>query len=587
MGGSRTRRSQRTLRRSNQAPKQCDVAEVCFAIESLYVDKLKPYGRILRKRVAEQAVDVAPENYGPDNLPDVDIDHLRKTCEVCHALTVQKEPGGDWSAQIKGRSSTFVDVYSHQDTYSKEFWNNFANYFEMLEDNASLPGGRYACAQALTARQLAFLSPYSLGEVCHIVQLAISQKKILGHINGSLVPYKSSQSMRKAQLAELFKPCGSAQNGSELKLATWEDAPSLLRTILESAAREDKSPLPLSNVKRRFRSHCQRELSETALGFSKLSDLLMDRHFRDVCSVKLEGHGYSVFLEGSRLLQKASIGSEKVGEVLGDHGFRIDSEPRRVQVPESRLPGYTMPCPIQRTFVHVPLPPPTPLAGAKRRASSMPKDMGSDRNVEDPICDISSFMTEPEPVQRVALVERSSYGMCASSPKEPDLAVGGSLKARRPGFCDEILTICTDSVPAIPQWSPCQSVSENTISLPAIPQWSPSQYVSENIRNTFIHRASPPPTPASGVICRSKSLPKEIGSQRSPIETACHTLSYKQQQVEDQVDETSEWEPRFVPLNQTPIMTPVYWRVANPIGPLSGGPLQLSLADHIPFQYTN
>merc|ERR1712137_1058726 len=289
---------------------------------------------------------------------------------------------------------------------------------------------------------------------------------------------------------------------------------------------------------------------------------------RDVCSVKLEGHGYSVFLEGSRPLGKASTGSEKVGEVPGDHGHRSGSEPRRVQVPESRLSGYTMPCPIQRTFVHVPLPPPTPLAGAKRRASSMPKDMGSDVSLEDPICDISSFMTQPEPVQRVASVERSSCGMCASSPKEPDLALGGSLKARRPGFCDEILTVCTDS-------------------RPPIPQWSPSRYVSENIRNTFIHRASPPPTPASGSINRSKSLPKEIGSQRIPIETACHTLSYKQERVEDRVDETSEWEPRFVSLSQTPTLTPVYWRVENPIRPLFGGLLQLHLADHISFQYNN
>ncbi|CAE8642229.1 unnamed protein product, partial [Polarella glacialis] len=36
------------------------------------------------------------------------------------------------------------------------------------------------------------------------------------------------------------------------------------------------------------------ELSETMLGHSKLSELLQDERFADVCSVKLEGHGYIV-----------------------------------------------------------------------------------------------------------------------------------------------------------------------------------------------------------------------------------------------------------------------------------------------------
>ncbi|CAK0856783.1 unnamed protein product, partial [Prorocentrum cordatum] len=54
--------------------------------------------------------------------------------------------------------------------------------------------------------------------------------------------------------------------------------------------------MPLSNVKRLFRSRFNMELSETALGHSKLSELLNDTRLqdRDICFVRLQGHGYVV-----------------------------------------------------------------------------------------------------------------------------------------------------------------------------------------------------------------------------------------------------------------------------------------------------
>ncbi|CAE7223439.1 rsmB [Symbiodinium natans] len=52
--------------------------------------------------------------------------------------------------------------------------------------------------------------------------------------------------------------------------------------------------IPLSNVKRLFRSRFHIELSETALGHSKLSELLQDPRLQDICSVRLQGHGYVV-----------------------------------------------------------------------------------------------------------------------------------------------------------------------------------------------------------------------------------------------------------------------------------------------------
>ncbi|CAE7306275.1 rsmB [Symbiodinium pilosum] len=283
-----------------------DAAEVLQCIETLYVDKLKPFGRILRKRVAERHVQIhlQQQPYMPGttiDLPDVDIKHLKQICEESDMLDIAPEEGGDWSATFRGRSQVFVDIYSPTDEHALETWQAAREYFDSLpESEALLPGGRYSCAQALVQRNLPFLGGFSLGEVCHLVQLAISKHKILGYCNGAVVPYSRSQSRVKEECAESQQPCLHAPKEDQalsLALASLEKARSHLREILISAevpGANGPSMIPLSNVKRLFRSRYQIELSETALGHSKLSDLLQDPRFSDICEVQLQGQGYIV-----------------------------------------------------------------------------------------------------------------------------------------------------------------------------------------------------------------------------------------------------------------------------------------------------
>jgi hypothetical protein len=118
-------------------------------------------------------------------------------------------------------------------------WSAAAAYFQLLSgDEMYLPGGRYTCAQVLQSRGLDFLEGRSLGQVCHIVQLAISQKKLLGYLSGSVVPYAFSQSKLKEEAAQLNAPCtaslmpsilpvaisGKSARESSLIVATWETA---------------------------------------------------------------------------------------------------------------------------------------------------------------------------------------------------------------------------------------------------------------------------------------------------------------------------------------------------------------------------
>jgi len=287
-------------RRSDQAVEAPLTAKaVVMAVGSLYRDELKPFGRILRKRVAE----LLYHHFGEDTAeegkssPNVDMKQLRAICGSCKQLQVELEEGGDWSARLVDSAPNFVDIYDPVDIYPQKLWDDISLYFESLAGTSLqfLPGGRYSCTQALVARQLPCQANVSLGRICHIVQLAISQKKILGYLDGAVVPYACSQSMMKEQKAGCQMPFNKA-NGTtpELPFATMEQARGCLKAILETKQGEGWAQIPLSNIKRLFRSRFQLELSETILGHSKLSELLQDECFSRVCTVKLAGRGHVV-----------------------------------------------------------------------------------------------------------------------------------------------------------------------------------------------------------------------------------------------------------------------------------------------------
>jgi len=75
-----------------------------------------------------------------------------------------------------------------------------------------------------------------------------------------------------------------------LTVADWPQALRIIKEILDAS----DLPVPLSNIKRLFRSKYNVELSETALGAPKLSKLLQDERMQEVCSVELQKSGYVV-----------------------------------------------------------------------------------------------------------------------------------------------------------------------------------------------------------------------------------------------------------------------------------------------------
>lgn len=598
---------------------------IISSIESLYADELKPVGRILRKRVAERM-----KSDGESVV--VDVAQVRSACDLLHRrgkVRVQPEDGGDWSALLVDRFPTFIDVYSSVDTYPAAMWAQARIYFENLEGNEMyLPGGRYSCAQELISRGLHFLVGCSLGKVCHIVQLALSSQKLLGYLNGSVVPYRWSQTMMKDHCAVCQQPC-TTMDGS-LPHASWAVARTCLLEILNTATEDGPGAVPLSNIKRIFRARFKLELSETRLGRCRLSELLQDPRFEDVCSVELHGQGYmvvpKVFSRPTAgtltLIDKLppyevpiELGKQASEDVYHDQprfSFFLDEscgvdatreeeeeeEEEADTYPDAdlqvvlgqRTPAaaptpFKFPClspstigeNVRSTFIHQALPPPTPMTGARRRSSSLPKDMGSDKSAWETTCHALSFLHKPVdahsdstetstggtgsdrknsfgtdsrddsvdslPIAGLSTTESSAQpALPFADPLKVWLSDGREMLDFSPKSCCGRTPVARDSRPlqCIQQLHQDETtrmedtgvflVSPTKLSkdfLLSPTQLSKEGFIGRQVQNTFIHAAPAPPTPLAGAMVRSRSMPKDSGSVRNSWESTCHALGFR------------------------------------------------------------
>jgi len=159
--------------------------------------------------------------------------------------------------------------------------------------------------------------------------------------------------MRKEQCAQQQRRCipvgsgtivvgGGCQASPALPPATLEVVRHYLREILQA-----NTVVPLSNIKRIFRTRYQTELSETMLGHSRLSDLLQDRRFHDLCTVQLQRNGYAVIAQPG--LQKAPM------RATGPGFGCIAEEPPRMDL--GALMSTPMPSPVVAGLL-TPLPSP-------------------------------------------------------------------------------------------------------------------------------------------------------------------------------------------------------------------------------------
>eukprot|EP00928_Gymnodinium_smaydae_P026170 TRINITY_DN20623_c0_g1_i1.p1 TRINITY_DN20623_c0_g1~~TRINITY_DN20623_c0_g1_i1.p1 ORF type:complete len:660 (+),score=154.21 TRINITY_DN20623_c0_g1_i1:116-2095(+) len=267
------------------------VEELETAATSLLRDELRPYGRLLRKRLEELA---------GEGVEVVALNRLRALCmAAAPRLSVEQEGDAEWYLAVSGLDgSAVVDVYGDGEDFSESFWEEADAYVRSLAtDQLGVAGGRYVCARHLMEQKPQFLDGLSLGKVCQFVQLAMTQRKLLGYCNGAIVPYARSESMVKEQCAE--QRVLAREPTSEV-VTSFEVLRGFLQEVLVSVASSAKlrPGLPLSNIKRLIRSRFEVELSETALGHRSLADLFKDERLSDVCVMKLLDNGYYLYPPG-------------------------------------------------------------------------------------------------------------------------------------------------------------------------------------------------------------------------------------------------------------------------------------------------
>lgn len=324
--------------------------EVLASVESLYVNELKPFGRVLLRRIREraaarlaQAEGLPADAIDPESLPRINPRHLRRRCELCDQLSVAVEDAREYSVIVVGQPCAFLDACSPNDPYPQDLWEEMTSYMQSLGPaDIEFPGGRYACARVLASRRLAFLEGRSLGQLCHIVQLAISQRRLLGKRGGGLVPYKYSEDWVKEQRAVAQSP----MRQESCPVVTWEQASIYLRHLL-SIYENEPSGITISNLKRLFRLHFRSELSETALGHVRLLDLLSDWRLHDVCALHVKGNGHFMVThpwpEASDkthpALAKAAERSRTLGCGFSRRMLDLSSTSEDASIPELLSPG--------------------------------------------------------------------------------------------------------------------------------------------------------------------------------------------------------------------------------------------------------
>ena len=320
------------------------------------------------------------------------------------------------------------------------------------------------------------------------------------------------------------------------------------------------STIPLSNVKRLFRSRYHTELSETALGHSKLSELLQDPKLKDICHVRLQGHGYVVGPAGPGPV--GPIGANVPQNLHGQHGHGhgkgqvVASYPSAHQQPLMQVPVAPAPKCNVGNMSSMGMIPPTNLAPnlsqAAQGAVVISQAMRDAARPETKTCNkfynrpdlapghpghpgghpghpgghpVHPGLYENERGDRPSLRDRAHFVPPAPLSMEdveeeaprmvpwkslsPESGTAGTLRSRRDHF-EATVSMGLDemNLPGVPNTPlPLMPATPDT---PGFPKWSNNRATDGlaqfSIQNTFIH-CPMPSTPCQG---RSQSLPRNL-----------------------------------------------------------------------------
>jgi len=209
------------------------------------------------------------------------------------SLTLTEDPPG-----FKG----WIDPTSQGNTYSAEIWTAFDLYLKSSA-GLSFKGGRYGMAASLKQLDLPFLRNKVLGEICHIVQLALHHR-LIAYIDGMLVPAAAHAACinavaRRPTVPLRLPPRSSSSSSSEdcQKVSGQRVADVFvvsqeeLRRVVTEVLAAHPEGLDLSKLKRKIWESQQLRLSETVFGCTRLLELVSSDILRDICNLHWQGCG--------------------------------------------------------------------------------------------------------------------------------------------------------------------------------------------------------------------------------------------------------------------------------------------------------
>jgi hypothetical protein len=237
------------------------------ALESLYRDRIKPLANYVRGRLKERSC--------PPVIVKTFLDLYGQRPE---RFLVQKPEMGSSAradADDKGNTVTeptilfaqspewflgWVDIDSPDDPYEESVWDGLK---EFLKEGEAFSGGRYGVARELMQRKLPFFAALSLGEVCHLVQLAIQHRKIMVY----------HRKMLRSADQPLKGNSGTATNGEDgdKGLDDIKDVYQLSKVIFKLQAKHPD--LRLDQLKRLMKEDCHSRLNEMTFQCTKLIDI--------------------------------------------------------------------------------------------------------------------------------------------------------------------------------------------------------------------------------------------------------------------------------------------------------------------------
>jgi len=246
-------------------------------LESLYEDRIKPManyvkGRLKERSIAEPIVKSFVDLYAQHT--DLFIVQQptpgSQTDEA--AIFMVKEP--EW---FKG----WVDIDAPDDPYDEKIWEELAKF---LDGEHTFAGGRYGMARELTQRKLPFLEPLSLGEICHMVQLAIQHRRLIVYHRKMLKPIHTV----------LCEPSPGDGEGGEAE-EDIKDMDDLCTVLFRMLVRHPQG-IRLCRMKQMIKHELSRKLSEMSFQCTKLIELFNQEPLSTPFVLDTETDGKSIYV---------------------------------------------------------------------------------------------------------------------------------------------------------------------------------------------------------------------------------------------------------------------------------------------------